>query len=335
MFSTQTPASLLSPTVFDLEDHIYSQAQQLSATSQAPSGDEQAQWQHYLSVLGVLAFTEWLEDLELDQPIRQEGSQILQLGEFRLHLLVVEHCLSDVVSFPRATIEDPSQASHFYLLLEVVEDVDEVWFRGFVRHDQLCQTVAADIPTVTVPLDFLELEPSRLLHYCRYLDPQAIPLPQAAASPASAEPTPLEVARTQLSQWFDNLVTEGWQTWDSLQPQLAYATRGLADGLKRGKLVNLGLRVGEEPVAFVLTLTPGDDEKISILIQVLPTGSALTLPAQLELCLRSKQGKVLQQVVSRSRDNYIQLKAFRGRPGQQFRVTVALGEASVTEDFEI
>ncbi|MGR3274036.1 DUF1822 family protein [Acaryochloris marina NIES-2412] len=331
MFSTQnpsTPVSLLSPTVFDLEDHIYRQAQQLSADR---SGDEQIQWQQYLSALGMLALTAWLEEMGL-QPLRQEESHILQLGEFRLRLLVVEHCLSEAVNFPKATIEDPSQASHFYLLLEVVEDVDEVWFRGFVRHDQLCQIVAADTPTVTVPLDFLETEPSRLLHYCRYLDPQAIPLPQAAAA---SEPTALEVARTQLSQWFDNLVTEGWQTWESLQPQLAYATRGLADGLKRGKLVNLGLRVGEEPVALVLTLTPGDDEKVSILIQVLPTGSSLTLPSQLELCLRSKKGKVLQQVISRSRDNYIQLKAFRGSPGQRFSVTVALEEGSVTEDFEI
>ena len=99
--------------------------------------------------------------------------------------------------------------------------------------------------------------------------------------------------------------------------------------------MNLGLDVGAQPVALVLTLTPEMDGRISVLVQLLPTGRDRTLPQNIDLSLVSKKGKVLQRIASRSQDNYIQLKAFKGTIGQQFSIAVQLGEASVSEDFEL
>ncbi len=334
---------LLLPTVFELDTEHYSQAQ----TMQAPSSNELAEWQSHLSALGLLAFEEWLtETVPHQSPVRLPQStgpiRYLTLNGFRLCIITTEECLSDCATLPDQVIHDPAWTAHFYILLEVAEEQAEVIFRGLIRHDRLTQ-FASTSGDITLPLSAFEPECRRLLHYCRYLEPSAIPLPVAQGNIAQASTVAqtlsdsLITTSNQLSQWFDNIVAEGWQTIEALtqQPQLAATTRGLADGIKRGKLLNLGLDVGEQSVALVLTITPEADEKISILIQLLPTGSDRILPPALSLSLVSRSAKVLQSATSRDRDNYIQLKSFRGNVGQQFSVVVKLGEVSISESFEI
>lgn len=359
MFSSlnriQSTAPLLSPTVFELDDEYYRRAKTHSATTE---GDELDQWQAYLSVLALLACQDWLtesgvESTHIQQSDPASGAQYLHIGAFRLCLLSTEHCLSEQITFPRHLIQEDNWAAHFYLWLEVAEEQSEVWFRGLIRHDQLAITAPSESEMVTIPLTDFEPEPSRLLYYCRHLEANSLPLPQAATEKVSERfeeqsairPSPgISIAPTgllqKLSQWLDTLADDGWQDWEALQPQLAYATRGLADGLKRGKLLNFTVAVGAQPVALVITLTPEADknvkpEKVSILVQLLPTGSDCTLPPNLELSLISKKGKVLQQVTSRRQDNYIQLKSFKGTVGQCFGLKVQLEEVSVSEAFEI
>ena len=210
--------------------------------------------------------------------------------------------------------------------------------------------------TVLVPLAALEPEPSRLLSYCRHLMASAIELPQAELQAELAQTsTPQAVAanddnqqtdqasiseliattRTQLSQWLDNIVDEGWQAWASLQPQVAYATRSLGTGVKCGKLVHLKMQVSGNPVALVLTLTPEPEDKVSILVQLLPTGRDRFLKPNIQLSLISKKGRQLQTVTSDSRDNYVQLKSFKGKLGMRFSLKVQLESAVAIEDFEI
>lgn len=362
---TQSAVPLLCPTVFEIEEEHYRQA---TTRSRGKGESEADQWHHYLRTLGLLVFQDWLTEQASGEPLiagQTIASQTiadqtiagptitaldhncLQIGAFRVCVWVTEECLSEQVTIPRALVEDGTLAAHFYVLLEVAEEQSEVWFRGIVRRDRLAPESpnlaadrATDGPSVTLPLSGLEPEPSRLLHYCQYLDPAAIPLPSPTAT--SDAVGPLSKLRTQLSRWLEDMETrvdtlqaEGWQVWDSLQPSLAYATRSLAEGIRRGKLVNVSLDVGVQPVALVLTLVPEADEKISILVQLLPTGSDRTLVPNIELALLSKKGKVLQQLLSRSQDNYVQLKSFRGTIGQQFSLRVTLDDISITEQFEI
>jgi len=70
---------------------------------------------------------------------------------------------------------------------------------------------------------------------------------------------------------------------------------------------------------------------VGILVQVHPTGGE---PCNLRLGLLSESG-VIQEVQSRTQDNYIQLKRFRGNPRECFNIQVAFGEARVTENFVI
>lgn len=337
---------LRSPTIFYLEEEHYTQAR--AAADEPALGDEQDQWKVYLDLLGTLAFRDWLseqgESVQAETTPLREGSCDLQLGEFRLHIIGAEQVLSEQIAISSAAIESPTQAAHFYVLLEIAEEHSEVWFRGFMRHDQLSQISQREEGVVHVPLDAFEPEPSRLLSYCRHLEASAIALPQAAPalvpsteaiSDSQAIANTLATARTRLSQWLDNIVDESWQAWELLQPQVAYATRSLGAGIKCGKLVNLKMQVAETSLALVLTLTPEADDKVSILVQLLPTGRDRLLPPNVQLSLMSRKGRTLQTLTSRSQDNYVQLKSFKGKLGMHFSLTIQIESVLVTEEFEI
>ena len=169
--------------------------------------------------------------------------------------------------------------------------------------------------------------------------------------PTAAAPTPA-MARSQrvnLSQWLANAFETGWQTIESLlnpeQPDLAFSFRGvdstvLSDselldvGIRRAKLIDLGIQVAGHPVALIIELTPETERKRSILLQVHPADNQLYLPPSLQLTVLDESGATFLEAQSRSADNYIQLQ-FSGVPGEQFSVRVSLGDASILQDFVI
>ncbi|MFK8185391.1 MAG: DUF1822 family protein, partial [Phormidesmis sp.] len=194
VFSNHTPSniSLLSPTILEISAEHYQQAKELTAEQidTNHTHTESLRWQTYLAQLGLLAFREWLADNEMPSIISmangiENSLQYLQIGEFRLGLLTAEHVLSEQVDIPAQCTYSADTAAHFYILLEVAEEQSEVWFRGLIRHDSLSAFIEPE-PTssgiITIPLSAVEPEPSRLLHYCRYLAPSSIPLPQGASN---------------------------------------------------------------------------------------------------------------------------------------------------------
>lgn len=151
-----------------------------------------------------------------------------------------------------------------------------------------------------------------------------------------SEPT---TTRVNLSQWFDHVFTESWQSVEALlatQHNLAFSFRsasrlGEAD-VKRAKLIDLGMQLANQSVALLVAIAP-DVDRMTILVQLHPT-SADYLPPDIKLILLS-DGSTLQEVESRTEDNYIQLKRFRVNPGECFDIQVAFGNVRVTESFTI
>lgn len=90
------------------------------------------------------------------------------------------------------------------------------------------------------------------------------------------------------------------------------------EGTRRGKLMNLNLDVGTQPVAWVIDADARSRGESQYSGAALPTGSDRTLKPNIEVVLLSKKGKVLQDLLSRSQENYIQLKTFRCTISQQF-----------------
>ncbi len=150
-------------------------------------------------------------------------------------------------------------------------------------------------------------------------------------------------AAVNLGQWFESAFETGWQSLDTLinpdTGNLAFAFRQ-RDASKEltveaAKIIDLGMQLGNKSVALLIGLTRENDNKIGVRIQLHPAAGETYLPASMKLALRSRTGKVLQQLESRTQDNLIQLKRFTCPIGKKFSVEVALDNFSITEDFAI
>jgi hypothetical protein len=144
-----------------------------------------------------------------------------------------------------------------------------------------------------------------------------------------------------LSKWFQNVFEAGWHSFDTLvssqQNTLAVQFRSDATlnevRVKGAKLIDLGMQLRNTAVVLLIGLTSEIDEKVSIRVQLHPANEEVYLPPDLKLLLLSGSGNILQEVQSRSHDNFIQLKKFKSPPGKNFSLQVTLGDISIKEDF--
>lgn len=151
-----------------------------------------------------------------------------------------------------------------------------------------------------------------------------------------------------LSQWLQNVFEIGWQTIEFLlgpaQTNLDFSFRRAdtkkpesqhpGGGVRRAKLIDLGMQLAGHFVALTVELRPESEQKTDIVLQVHPTGSQIYLPPLLQLIVIDESQKTFLEAQARSTDNYIQLQ-FRGEPRERFSVKIALGDVSITENFVI
>lgn len=144
-------------------------------------------------------------------------------------------------------------------------------------------------------------------------------------------------AATPLNQWFQNLVTGGWQ---SLEGLFGTEAERLAFGLRRdrndteirqAKLIRLG--PDGPTVRLVLFLQPETDGRIGVRVQLYPANTDACLPPHITLALLSASGAVQTAVTARRQDNYIQLPRFKCPADYRFGLQIQLNSASVTEFF--
>ncbi len=145
-----------------------------------------------------------------------------------------------------------------------------------------------------------------------------------------------------LSNWLRNVFEMGWQSINIInsESQIAFAFRQREVHIRgavaeRVKLIDLGMQLGNQCVALLLGLSPEEQQKVGIRVQLHPANGENFLPTNIKLTLLSHSGAVLQTLESRSQDNFIQLKRFICPQGKSFSIQVAIGDFSVTEYFTI
>ena len=335
----------LLPEVIWLEPEYFEQAKNMSSQGR----DESHQWQIYLNILGLLALEEWLQNKIPEKSITKidriiDNTCSLNVGDFKLCVITMDDLLHELVYLPQNIVESPELATHFYVILEILEEQAEVIVRGCLRYDQLLNyrhqvNLQPQDNFYHLPLSVFDIEPNNLLFYCHFLEPSNIPLPIASSEITTAKPVQhMQKSTTKLSQWLENIFDETWQNGDLLinpETNLAYSTRNIDDGTKRAKLIDLGIQLGNQNVALLINITEEAGGKLAILVQLHPVNGERYLPPNLQLTLLSKAGKNLQEVQSRTHDNYIQLKRFTGEVGKRFQIQVSLGNLSITENFEL
>ncbi|GAB1543784.1 hypothetical protein NUACC21_64600 [Scytonema sp. NUACC21] len=205
-----------------------------------------------------------------------------------------------------------------YVVVQVDESSQEAKLLGFVRK------------ATTEELPLTQLQP---------LEDLIEHLGQLRQTPATT--------LVNLSQWLTGVFDAGWQTLESLwnQPEIrpAYAFRSsetlehieeIESVAQRGKLIDLGIQIANQPVMLIVEIRPEEYQQASIRLQLHPTGNNSYLLPGLQLTVLDASGEVFLEAQARSADNYIQLQ-FRGESGEQFSVKLGLNDASVIEHFVI
>jgi Protein of unknown function (DUF1822) len=347
MFDFLSPSkvfNLRQPETLWLQPKHFEQAIVFSNNDSAlPEVDR---WQLYLNRLALLGFEEWLKkasswySIDKTQCMNEvDALYHLQINKFKLNLIIKEHILDEEVEIPLVAIPpdgdsciEQSHAAHFYVLLEITEEQQQLMIRGFLRYDRLInyclQNDTLHNNHYKIPLAIFDPEPQHLLFNCDFLDPDAI-MPPVTLKPNN---------RINLGEWISGASAVGWQTIDALfgaPSQLASSLRQPKQGDSRGKLIDLGLQLQEHQVVLLVNVTEADTQELTVLVQLHPVGDERYLPAQITLTLLAQSGEKLQEVQARSLDNYIQLRSFQGLSGTLFQLMVSLGKLSVLENFEL
>lgn len=203
---------LLEPEFIDLEPEYFDKATQISD----PIVGENCQWQTYLHALALQGFVQWLggQGITVDQKqcslFQPQYANVitavcnLEISDFKLCLIATENFLDEVVTIPRAVLDLPDFAAHFYVVLEVQEEQGQAILRGYGRHDQLASysqraRFSVNQWNYAVPLFLFDAEPNHLVCHLRYLEAAAMPLPREITNISLSSLTQLEL-QTILSQ---------------------------------------------------------------------------------------------------------------------------------------
>lgn len=299
---------------------ITSSAQQLAQQFAQPLMGPQLQQQVRLNTLAMLAVRDYLQLMGIETD--------LQASEcwnplFRLTADVSDLYLPELGHLECRGIQ-PGETV-YQLPAEVL--ADRIGYVVVEIHDRQRQaTLLGFTPTGTPKLSIRHLQSlEELLTYLHRLrQPEA-------------------VSGVNLSQWFENILDQSWQTLETLlgtsvnlAPSLrSYALRDTQTSVQAGKLINLNLELGHRAVVLLIALTPAGREQVGIQVQVHPAFGETYLPANMEITVLSETGQPLKHVRSRSLDNYIQLPFFQGYPGERFQLALTYEQVQWTEQFSI
>ncbi|WP_413166807.1 DUF1822 family protein [Capilliphycus salinus ALCB114379] len=355
----------MSSQVIWLEPEHFEEATEMSNSEL----DESRQWKNYLNALALSGFEDWLRErvptlkfnrdnsrvLKSDTPNRVEVISNLTFEGFKIGLIPVDCLVDDFINLPEEALNSPKDAAHFYVLIEVREEEEQLNLYGFLRYDQLVrdgQPIKLEGQSnhcYQIPLSKFDQNINNLLLYSRFLEKNAISLPPVFEANdtvgESLTPTPRSIANTiiNLSQWWGGIVEEGWQSTDNIwnAVSLNYAWGSVRSrnpsnhySVSRTKIFDFGLLLNDQSLALVVNLKPGENDEIDVLAQVIPYNEKyLPFGLKLKVTLNfDTYESESQEVTARKADHTIQLE-FCEVPGKKFKVEVSFMDAVVTEEF--
>lgn len=215
------------------------------------------QWQLYLNALALFGFEQWLSDRATDLTVEASTDSLtpfmlppsplpsppealepeselaiapIQVGDFRVCLLAMGSLTDESIPLPQALLDSPDGVAHFYVLVDVLEEQEQVRIQGYFRYDQWVsrqQSSLAISPVAgsyALPLSWFAASPNTLLLELRALSPAAIPLPQSASQ---AQRDRSVEAGDRLSHTLDQLAQRTINTGRWLRDQLDAAAQDL------------------------------------------------------------------------------------------------------------
>ncbi len=337
------------PEIVYLETEDFEQAKNISDTF--PNPDQK--WQIYINCLAYFGFTKWvkfrLENVSINNqdcslfnnlPEYRENIDMiynLRVGDFKVCLIPVESLTDSGINIPISLLKSPKFASHFYVLIEVLEEEKQVIIKGLIRYDQ----VMKNLPMINfgrctnLSVSSFDPEPNNLLAYLQYLSPDAIALPTDSI--------------VNLRDWLLGGFEETWEAIDEvLDPQINYSAFRFryqpkvvekkikrVERVERLKKIHLGNSGGE--IGLVMGISSDykleKDAEIKVWAEIYPLNQT-HLPSGLKLMiLDEEETVVMDETIA---DHYLQYTLdFTGTPGEKFNVKIVSGDVSIREEFSI
>jgi Protein of unknown function (DUF1822) len=193
--------------------------------------DEDRTWETYINALGLFTFKRWLEERDSNLQVNWEKSTIakpslanviptvtnLEVGNFKVALITIGSLFDEQIPLSRLAVESPECISHFYILVEVLEEHERGIVRGFITYPQLIenlakQTILKPDWTYRIPLTWFDPELNRVLLYLRALEPQAITLPAITGENKQL----LATMESQITQLLPTMKAPSRKIWEVL-----------------------------------------------------------------------------------------------------------------------
>ncbi len=303
---------------------------------------EKNQWRNYLNHLTLLGFEEWLQEQLPDIDIKKTGVN-LKVGKFKVQLITVDNLIDDFVTIAQDNINSPQLAAHFYVLVEVLEEIEQLRIHGIIRHDELCK-MSGNTNDCKIPLSRFDNQVNNLLLYTRFLEADAIAIPNITGEVI----TNIAQSLVNLGKWWSGAFEEGWHSLEEVftpqTPAWGYVKsvvrRGTLDkrscdfAVRRGKLFDFGLLLNGQRFALTLNMRTEENQEIGVLAQIRPQNE-YCLPQGLRLKVTLNHNTDVaesEEAIARECDQIIQL-AFSEAHGKQFKVEAIYQDAVVMEEF--
>lgn len=338
------------------------EAQIIQASELASLTAENQQWQNYLNKLALFGFQTWLNDRNPQYRLNVKNSQnilnavsCLEIGEFRICLLTQGILEEEVISLPEDVISNRQtnkNLAHFYVLVTVDEENEEVTIEGLIRYDQLNaymqspELILHSDRTYDLPLNSFDTDINHLLLYLRYLEPSAIQLPISTFSnvinpPSTTVENPASIQETviNVASWLNRKLDELSQSlsWILLpSPELAsgfrnspnQSTYSIIDELNSEGVIPDGAKIIFNPIEntdlqlFAITWILPEDKWALLLI--LKNTDDSPLDFGLNLQIKSQDEVLKEETFSyENEEDYLQTQV-EGIINQQFTITISL-----------
>ncbi len=339
------------PRVVWLEAEDFEQAR-ITSETKFNQTKEISQWQIYLNTLALRGFQRYLKQRSPTITINQDNQNqafdnisYLTVDRFSFCLIILDNLVDELVSIPAKVITS-SQPAHFYVLLEILEEEQQLNIHGFLRHDKLSQHLQQDLDSYKsyqLPLSLFDEELNNLLLYTRFLSPSAI-IPVAASHNRLRE-TIQAVGQTvlvNLSQWWNGVFEESWQSTESIFNGISnnYAWGYVRSGkesnsfpIPRAKLVDFGILPQNQRIALIVKIKK-ENEEIGVVVEIRPSQEEY-LPSDLKLKVTLNPNTIKsesQEAIAEEIDKGIQIE-FSEAPGKQFQVELSYENVVVNEVF--
>ena len=191
----------------------------------------QQRWLVYLNSLAVLGFEKWLKERSPELNINVDDSSIwnstyanlvpvgcnVQVDDFQV-CIISEDDLTPERSIPANIFDVPNLSAHFYVLVKVEEELQEVAVSGFINYKKFQEyQQTANLPiesdwTYSVPENWFDTDANNLILNFKCLASNAIQLPQLSVNTGQNNQVSTQALKEKISRLQPRLKQQAsWQ----------------------------------------------------------------------------------------------------------------------------